>query len=191
MINCVKKCYFNISAFVGFIVWIVYINAWTWITLKDRYIDINLEGEDFVWEDLRSRGGRSDWLVAKSVWSIGGMILTKEDWSSVRKTYRITISSTTNSNRTVLGSNPVRGRSLTTYISDGQTTARGPDTAPRNVLSGPRDIWHLTNKKEYIPVRTKLWETFRNAVTVSFITFSFIIFQSLIGLSITKNTRIL
>jgi len=63
---------------------------------------------------------------------------------------------------------------------------------PWNVLSGPRDIIpNLTNKKEYIPVRIKLWETFRNAVTVSFITFSFIIFQSLIGLSITKNTRIL
>jgi len=41
---------------------------------------------------------------------------------------------------------------------DGQTTARGPDTAPWNVLSGPRDIIpNLTNKKEYIPVRTKLW----------------------------------
>jgi hypothetical protein len=26
------------------------------------------------------------------------------------------------------------------YTSDGQTTARGPDAAPCNVLSGPRDI---------------------------------------------------
>ena len=77
----------------------------------------------------------------------------------------------------------------------------------RTVMSKLRPAGHIRPPEMFYPARATLfliWRIKKNTSqfepnyekllemqSVSFITFSFIIFQSLIGLSITKNTRIL